>query len=107
MADTTQKTNPNEASLTALKTALEAARNVHFVPQEENEAKVKKALAEAKKLLRDLRGTPETNFFDIDSEDRDQICRCCDGAGEHYETGRECYGSDASGQSRGYVGDVP
>lgn len=48
------------------------------------------------------------NFFDIDSEDRydDEPCECCGGTGEH-DTGRECYGCDASGLAKDFEGDMP
>jgi SPP1 gp7 family putative phage head morphogenesis protein len=33
-------------------------------------------------------------------------CACCSGSGEH-DTGRECYGCDASGLASGFTGTVP
>lgn len=33
-------------------------------------------------------------------------CPCCDGTGEH-DTGRECYGCDASGLGSAFTGDMP
>lgn len=42
----------------------------------------------------------------IRMEEARRDCPCCGGSGEH-DTGRECYGCDASGSSDGYSGGVP
>jgi hypothetical protein len=42
----------------------------------------------------------------IRMEEARRDCPCCGGSGEH-DTGRECYGCDASGSSDGYSGSVP
>jgi len=112
MAETTQPTpQPKKDTLSVLKEALKLAQETHLVTPEENEAKVASALKDAKKLLKQLRGEPVANFFDIDSEDRavpenGGNCRCCGGKGEH-DTGAECYGCDASGLDRDYAGPNP
>jgi ADP-ribose pyrophosphatase YjhB (NUDIX family) len=36
-----------------------------------------------------------------------KVCPCCGGAGEHPETGLECYGCDGGGGVEGYSGPVP
>jgi hypothetical protein len=42
----------------------------------------------------------------IRMEETRRDCPCCGGTGEH-NTGRECYGCDASGSADGYSGQVP
>lgn len=42
----------------------------------------------------------------IRMEESRKDCPCCGGTGEH-DTGRECYGCDASGSADGYSGNVP
>ena len=42
----------------------------------------------------------------IRMEEARRDCPCCGGTGEH-DTGRECYGCDASGSSDGYSGGIP
>lgn len=54
-----QQQDPNKAGLSTLEAALAASREARFATEGENEAKVKKMLAEAKKLLKALRNEEE------------------------------------------------